>query len=369
MGVALLVQGRDLDTNPPWDFALPWEENIALGHKPVAGDLAAGRRASAALVALTALAIIAVARTYLSLAWAIAAGALYALHPFTTYIGSIAMADALFGLLIALSAAAAAALGRRPTWRRALLLGALLGLGGATKLSPLLVAAALTVAGSAALPLSAIRERAILHQPARFALFGIAVGLAAITTFVAVYPYLWPDPVGRTRNLVAFRAEEMAAQASDWPVMAVPTRAEALRRVVVNFTERFSFTTAIPAIDQPGSPAASLRYLEVAIPVVGLAMMTAMAVRAGPYSARSLALAVLGGQVAVTILGMRSEFDRYHLPMAILGAIAAAVSLRWLVGEAVGLIRAAKSPSARPANLAIVESTPSRSAVELDLDR
>lgn len=366
MGVALLVQGHDLDTNPPWDFALPWEENITLGHKPVPGDLAAGRRASAALVALTALAIIAVARTYLPSAWATAAGALYAVHPFTTYIGSIAMADALFGLLIALSTASAAGLGRHPTWRRALLLGALLGLGGATKLSPLLVAAGLAGASIASLALPAIRERAIPRQSARFALFGIAVGLAAIATFIAVYPYLWPDPVGRTGNLVAFRTEEMAAQASDWPVMAVPTRAEALRRVFVNFTERFSLTAAIPAIDQAGSAAASVRYLEVAIPLLGIAMMTGMAVRAGPYSARSLALAVLGGQVTVTILGMRSEFDRYHLPMAILGAIAAAVSLRWLVGAAAGLVRAAKSASARPVSLATAESTPSRSAGELD---
>jgi hypothetical protein len=39
---------------------------------------------------------------------------------------------------------------------------------------------------------------------------------------------------------------------------------------------------------------------------------------------------VLGGQVIVTILGMRSEFDRYHVPMALFGAVAVAVALEWL---------------------------------------
>ncbi|HEX2280919.1 MAG TPA: hypothetical protein VHG52_04060, partial [Thermomicrobiales bacterium] len=34
MGIGLLAHGRDLETNPPWDFSVTWEENIALGRKP-----------------------------------------------------------------------------------------------------------------------------------------------------------------------------------------------------------------------------------------------------------------------------------------------------------------------------------------------
>jgi hypothetical protein len=47
---------------------------------------------------------------------------------------------------------------------------------------------------------------------------------------------------------------------------------------------------------------------------------------------------VLGGQVLVTILGMRAEFDRYHVPMAVLGAVAAAVALEWLARNAIALL-------------------------------
>src|SRR3954471_14607000 len=225
MGIGLLAQGRDLETNAPWDYSLTWKQNIALGHKPVPDDLAAGRRTSAALVALSAVALIGVARIFLTVPWAIAAGALFAVHPFTVYIGSIAMSDALFGLLIALAAWAAASFARRPTWWRATLLGVLLGLGGATKLSPLVVAAGLSAVGVLIFVVTTIRRRHVAPQEAAYAARGIVIGVAALLVFVASYPYLWSNPIAHTRHLFAFRAEEMAAQSSHWTEMAVPNRA------------------------------------------------------------------------------------------------------------------------------------------------
>jgi hypothetical protein len=340
MGIGLLAQGRDLQTNPPWDFSLTWEENIALGHKPVPTDLAAGRRTSAALVALTAVALTGVARVFLTMPWAIGAGALFAIHPFTTYIGSLAMSDALFGLLIALAAWAAAAFARCPSWRRAALVGVLLGLGGATKLSPLAVAAGLSAAGLLIFAVAAIRRRRCAPAEAAFAVRSIVIGVAALLTFIASYPYLWPNPIAHTRHLFAFRFEEMAAQSSDWPVMAVPNRAEALRRVNVNFTERYNLSASL--INLSGGPRTVfvLRQVEFLVPLLGLVLMAGMAVREGPFSPRTLVLAVLGGQVLITILGMRSEFDRYHVPMALLGAVAAAVALEWLAWRALSLLGA-----------------------------
>ncbi|MCC7022278.1 MAG: hypothetical protein IT338_05600, partial [Thermomicrobiales bacterium] len=206
MGAALLLQGRDLETNPPWDFSLPWEENIAVGNRPSPDDLAAGRRASAVLVALTSLTIIGIARVFVAMPWALLAGLLIAVHPFTTYIGSIAMADAIFGLLIALAALAAASLARRPGWPRAVLLGALLGLGGATKLSPLATALGLALAGAALFAAALVRGRPDVRQARRFATLGLLVLVTALALFVAVYPYLWLDPLGRTRILFEFRS-------------------------------------------------------------------------------------------------------------------------------------------------------------------
>ena len=188
MGVGLLAQGRDLETNPPWNFSVPWEVNAALDRKPVPQDLAAGRRLSAALIAIATLALIAVAGAYVTAPWAIAAGALFAVHPFTVYIGSLAMSDALFGLLIVLAAWAASAFARRPGPGRAILVGLWLGLGGASKLSPLAVAAGLGAAGLLIYAVRAMRHGRLTGWYARYALNGLLVGLAALMTFVAVYP-------------------------------------------------------------------------------------------------------------------------------------------------------------------------------------
>ena len=340
MGIGLLAQGRDLETNAPWDFSLTWEQNIALGHIPVPEDLAAGRRTSAVLIAFTAVALISVARVFLTMPWAIAAGGLFAIHPFTAYIGSIAMSDALFGLLIALAAWAMAAFARRPSWGRAIRVGVLLGLGGATKLSPLAVAAGLSAVGVLIFAVATIRRHCFARQEAVYAVRGIVIGVAALLTFVASYPYLWPNPIAHTRHLFAFRVEEMAAQSSDWPVMAVPSRVEALRRVNFNFTERYNLTASLITLLGGPRTASLIRQAEFLIPVLGIILMFGMAVRDGPYSPRALTLAVLGGQVLVTILGMRSEFDRYHVPMAILGTVAAAAALERLAQSARSLLGA-----------------------------
>jgi hypothetical protein len=331
MGVGLLLQGRDLNTNGPWNFSVDAATNADLGNMPSADDLAAGRRTSAGLIALTALALIAVARTFLPPGWAIATGGFFAVHPFTTYIGSLAMSDALFGLLIALAAWAAGYFARHPSWTRATLLGTLLGLGGATKLSPLVVASGLSALAGLALVVRGIRQRRLHRKDVAAAWPALTIGPMAALTFIIVYPYLWPDPIGRTRDLFRFRVDEMATQAADWPVMAVPNRTEALHRIGVNFVQHFSLTGSLADWAGLQPIGGTLREMEVLAPLAGVIVMAALALRAGPKSPRAWTFAVLGGQVLVTILGMRSEFDRYHLPMALLGAIAAAIALDWLI--------------------------------------
>lgn len=329
MGIGLLVQGQDLRTNPPWNFSITWEANGAVGNEPTDADLAAGRRTSAVLTAITSVLVVCVAQAFVSSIWALLAGLFFAVHPFTIYIGSLALSDALFALLIALAAAAAAAYATQPSAFRAAIVGTALGLGGATKLSPLVLAIGIGIVGCTCWLFASIIHRGPSARVSAFARGAAITAIAAIVTFVASYPYLWPDPIGRTMNLFAFRAEEMAQQASDWPEMAVPTRAEALRRVIVNFGERFNLSASL-ARTIGWAPPAALQYAELVIPLVGLAAMVVIVIRAGPFSAPFLIAVVLGGQVAITILGMRSEFDRYHVPMALLGAVAAGVGLSTL---------------------------------------
>ncbi len=93
-GAGLLLHGRDLTTNPPWDFALEWEENLVAGNKPIPADLQAARNTSALLTATTAVVLIGIASVYVPLSWALLAGGIFALHPFSRYIGALATADA-----------------------------------------------------------------------------------------------------------------------------------------------------------------------------------------------------------------------------------------------------------------------------------
>jgi hypothetical protein len=324
-GLGLVVQGRDLDTNLPWEFSYAggpgWQRNIAEGRMPVAEDLAAARRASAAYAAAAAAVVTALAWSLVGPVGGWAAGVVFAVHPFSAYVGSIATADAVFGLLIALAALAAAGFGGRPRWSAAVALGVALGLGGGAKLSPLLVGGGLGVIGGGLLVADCLRRRTVPRD--RFAWLLVAVSAATAMAFVACYPYLWPDPVGRTRNLVEFRAEEMQAQATDWPVMAVPTRVEALRRVGVNFGERYGLTTrAALAIETTTGRRLTLPSLEIAAALVGALLWSRRSLRCGWRDSATLALLVLCGVVAVTVAGMRSEFDRYHVPMAVFGAVA-----------------------------------------------
>jgi hypothetical protein len=251
-------------------------------------------------------------------------------------------------LLIVLAAWAAAAFARRPGPAQAILVGVLLGLGGATKLSPLALAAGFSAAGILICAVGTIRLRRLSLPDTVYAINGLLVGIAAIATFVASYPYLWPDPIERTRHLFAFRTEEMAAQSADWPAMAVPNRIEALRRVNLNFTERFSLSaTLIPWFGGASAPLL-VRQAEFLIPMAGIVIMARTAIRDGPSSPRFLVLALLGGQVVITILGMRSEFDRYHLPIALLSAVATVVALKWLLQSSLTIVSIATRSACHP---------------------
>ncbi len=346
-GLGLVAQGRDLSTNGSWDFDYNAATNAELGNMPTIDDLLTARRTSAMLMALTAAVVYLIGTRVTTWLGGLAGALVLAAHPFSAYIGSLATADALFGLLIALAGLAALRLAERPSWPRAIAFGVLLGLGGATKLSPLLLALSVALLG---LSLLVVAKREGQHSPLGWHL--VSVPLSAMLTFVAVYPYLWPDPIRRALNLFTFRVEEMATQSSDWPVMAVPTRAAALARIGTNFEERYSLAGGLEALVR------NFTGIELALPrpdlplaIAGLLVLAALGIRHGPTSPPMVALFVLGGQVGITVMGMRSEFDRYHLPMAILAAVCIGV-LVGAVAHAVVQWSAARQPQLMPAHRA-----------------
>src|SRR5215213_7584397 len=136
-GIGLLVQGRDLNTNGPWDFHYGSETvtwwNTSRGNMPSWDDLVAARRTSAVLGAISALAVFLIVSQITNVAGGVAGGLFMAVHPLSVYLSSLGVSDAAFTCLVALSTLSGMALARKPSWGRTVSLGLLLGAGAATK--------------------------------------------------------------------------------------------------------------------------------------------------------------------------------------------------------------------------------------------
>jgi hypothetical protein len=156
------------------------------------------------------------------------------------------------------------------------------------------------------------------------------VPATAVATLVASYPYLWRDPIDNMRALVDYRQWGMDVQGAAWPHLSVETRIEAFRRVGLKLGDEWTTLGRLSATlqDHLGS-AWNAGALELALAAAGGVLLLALVVKHGPWSAHGLAAAVLAGQVAVTIYGLRVDWARYHLPIL----LAVAVSVGVLAGQ------------------------------------
>jgi len=257
-GLGLLLQGHDLDTNAAWVFERGDERNIVWnvvkGAMPSQSDLIAARRTSAVIGALTVVTLFALVSRLSHWAGGLVGALFLTFHPLQIYLASLGVADALFTLIVALTTLSLAMLATKPTWPRGLLAGVLLGIGAGTKLSPLFLALAFGAAGITLLWERRLRQLPLIGRiwrrllpastPAtrRLGWLLLSTPVVAATVFVLTYPYLWPDPVQRTRYLLKFRQDEMANQARIFPWAAIDSRIEALERTWVMLTKHYSAT-------------------------------------------------------------------------------------------------------------------------------
>ncbi|MBA3379125.1 MAG: phospholipid carrier-dependent glycosyltransferase, partial [Chloroflexia bacterium] len=207
MGVGLLLQGRDLDTNRVWDFSYDEEWNIRSGAYPDLADLNAGRRTNAVVGAFVVVGVYAVATLLTNRVGGVAAGLFLSIHPLHLRLSSQALSDELLALTIVVSFLAAYRFARKPALGSGLFLGAMLGLGGAAKLSPLLISLPLAAYGGVWLLLRVwtTGSRGVRWKPARFGWLLMLQPPIAFATFVAVNPFLWPNPLQRSFAQFNFR--------------------------------------------------------------------------------------------------------------------------------------------------------------------
>jgi hypothetical protein len=337
MGLGLVLQGRDTDTNGVWDFAYGADWNTAAGAMPEQADLDAARRTNAVVAALTVVIVFAIGNTLAGLVAGTAGGLLLALHPLHIWIGSQALSDQLLILIVALALLVAVRLGQSPGRGLALALGVLLGLGGATKLSPMLLAFPVALYGAGLLVLDRFD---LVNTPKARSLAPLLIiqPVIAVATFVVSYPYLWPEPIRRTWNLFQLRTQEMDEQAAAWPGVGISNPFEALERVYSRLTWQFSATgnLAEGALEWLGIDT-SVWGIDLPLAMIGIGVLAWLVIRRGLTSGTALMAFLLAGQVGAIVVGMKVDFYRYHLPITLAVAILAGLGIQlawaWLAAR------------------------------------
>jgi len=320
LGLGVLVQTGELPNNGYWIMTMNGRENRALGNTPALDHLRAARRTSAVIAALTVVGLYAIGTLLTNRVGGVVTGLAYALHPLVRDTASRAWSDPLLGLCIVLGALAGYRLVERATWGRAVIFGALLGLGAATKLSPLAVALAAGIIGALILLWQLVRHGRASESTHRLG-FGLLIAPAvAFLTFVAVYPYLWTDPIGHTARMFEFRSESFEMQAQNIPAARVEDRADALRRIGAELGEAFSLGGLV-AEHFPGDDPSWLRNVDLALATVGWLLLAAFALPRGPAGARTLMAAVILLQAGAVVAAMGVEYPRYMLPVVIAVAV------------------------------------------------
>jgi 4-amino-4-deoxy-L-arabinose transferase-like glycosyltransferase len=352
MGVGLLAQGQDLQTNALPDFHYSDAWNARHGAAPTEKDLAAARRTDSVVGALLAVCVYLIARGLSNRVAGVAAALLLIPHPLSVYLSSLAGSDALLSLLLAMAVLAAMALAERPTWPRAIALGALLGVGGSAKLSPLLLAIPLAAMG-AWFVLLALRRRD-LADARRLALGWRLLTLppVALAAFIVSYPYLWPNPIGRIRDLFAFREQEMANQGRIWPYLKVDGPGDAVARIG-NWLAKVDSTSGSGAAwiaDKFGHTWHPVG-IDLLLGLIGAEILVFLVFRHGLSSRWGLGAAILFGQVGLIVVGMRADFERYLLPVVVTVAVCGGlvVGQAWTLARVAVARRAARRVEPEPA--------------------
>jgi hypothetical protein len=328
MGVGLLAFGRDLNVNRIWDFNYSTAWNELAGAKPEPADLNADRRMNSIIGALVALTIYAIGARLGNRFGGFLGGAFIACHPLHILLSSQALADEFLALCIVLIFLVSMNFARAPNWPRAVLLGVLLGIGGSTKLSPLLLS--LPLAG---LGVGFIVRSYLLPKFSRDPMWERSMGIKLIAqpfiaafVFVAAFPYLWVDPIVRSYHMFTARVDEMESQGSIWGNLAVNGPLDAMARLGKALTESTSTSGRLGHLSlQVVSLVRHPAGIDLLVAFAGAIMLGALLIRFGLSSQYGLLGVLMASQFCAIILGMKADFNRYHLPVVVIMAICISV--------------------------------------------
>jgi hypothetical protein len=344
IGLGMLVQGQDLNTNGPWIFEYGFSPDISWnvigGAMPSKADLFAARRTNAVAGAIAVVALFLLVTHFTNWIGGAAGGLFLALNPLQLYLSSLGVSDELFVCLFALSALAALHFARAPSWPRALLLGLMIGMGTSTKLSPIFVGIALAVGGAALVAQPLINRIKGVRKvwnwlpgtnapgSARYGWMLISVPLVGAIFTIMTFPYLWPAPKTRITFLFKYRADEMDSQARIFHSAAIHNRWDAAVHMWRQFQNHYSTTAKYTHylhgalgsyVDQHG--------LDVQIAGIGLILLAVILLRRGIMSPAFLVAFVLACEFGVIFMALRIDFQRYYGPILFVFAVGVGVAI------------------------------------------
>lgn len=329
MGIGQLVQDRPLRPNLAWDFFFDRERgwNETAGAMPSLDDLRAGRRTSGFVGALVVAAVYLLGRLLTNRIGGLAGGFFLAYHPLHIHIGSQALSDQLLNLLLTLTFLAAFFFAKRPTWGWAIALGVLFGLGGAAKLSPLLLSLPAAALGLYFLVTSGVlkraRKRSGLDRRALKLMVQPAIAFAA---FVVAYPYLWVAPLQHTYNLFKFRVDEMEAQGMVNDRNRVENSWIALDRIGNRIGEQWQTSAGpVAALNERYGLTLDPFGLDPMLAMIGLILLGVLTFRHGIRSSHTFVLLLVLAESGAIVLGLRSDLYRYQLPLVLVETICISV--------------------------------------------
>jgi dolichyl-phosphate-mannose-protein mannosyltransferase len=309
------------DLNRKWNFRLSDEENIARGNMPNSDLLWWSRLPMCILtIVCVLLAFNFVSRS----AGRLAGYIMLTLFVFSTYFSTTlfrAMGEA--PLLTATMLAALAGSQAAASWKLAVthkhrvskrflhpliwfgIMGALCGLAGAAKLNGLsIILAGLVLSLLMLSPKASNVSRSELLRTIAFAWASLI--LASVFTFVALNPYLYPNPIGRTGKMVTQRLNDMERQQVN--NAAAQISGPLITRLLF-IGERVFYQCA--ALRFPGSLIINLLLCSVGLWFLLFAAWTWL--RSGAGYGGSLVLILIAFSASAPALMTPLDWDRYYL--------------------------------------------------------
>lgn len=343
IGLGLVLQGHDLDTNPAYDFRRTGEWNAEYGTYPSDSDLMAGRRWNAFLGGVSAALIFIVVRMLSNPVGGVAAAILLLANPLEIWYNRIALADSTLTLTLALLYLSTIVFMRKPRWWLAIAIGILIGLGGGNKFTPLALSVPLAGIGGLLL-LKAwwfrlkhreISSTSFWRLPAftHISWMLISTPFVALATFVATYPYLWPDPIRRTLWMLSFRTAEMDNQYRLNPHFQTDSPIETLQMTWDVLGNQWSSTLQLFRWLRLDSLGDLLSGLDLYLAVAGVLLLTIVGLKKGLRSAELMIAALIAFQAITIILSMRVAFERYYLPIMFGEFVAAGITIGYIASR------------------------------------